>query len=81
MSIIQPDGLTLMQWTDYTGDGLTAYGPVPRLEDETRWQDWGATVLGMGTLRDTMFPNPYNFTDWREWADRFNQVLDSQLSG
>lgn len=80
MSFIQPDGLTLTEWCDYTADNLWQLGPVPKLAREDEWQDWAATVLGTGTLRDINLPNPYTFTDWRDWADRFNQGIDSVLS-
>jgi len=70
-----------MQWTDYTAENLWSWGTIPKLLDPARWQEWGAAVLGLGTLSGINLPNPYNFSDWQEWAQRFNQTFDSKLYG
>ena len=78
MSIIDPKGLTVTEWTDYVGSDLWEFGQVPKLLDPKNWQDWGASVLGMTSISGINLPNPYNFTNWQEWAMRFNEIIDSR---
>jgi hypothetical protein len=77
---IDPRGLTVVEWTDYTGSSLDGYGSIPRLDNPERWQDWAATVLGLGQISVINPPDPYEFDDWVLWATRFNQAIDSKLS-
>jgi len=44
------------------------------LESESEWQDWGMQLLNNTTLGRNL-PNPYNFTEWKEWAERLYGVL------
>jgi hypothetical protein len=74
--MIDPRDLTLKEWADYVilSDGdAWSFGS---LTDESRWQDWA-----VGSVRATPFsqrnlPDPYQFTDWRDWAMRAYPMLE-----
>ena len=70
-----PTGMSLRDWADQVALDLDPYGAFGRLDIESQWQDWAMQFLNTMSLRDN-FPNPYNFDNWREWAERFSQVLD-----
>lgn len=67
---------SLQNWADYTVLDLESYGPIARLEKEDEWQNWGAGIIGINGISQRNPPSPYQFSDWREWALRFYQVLD-----
>jgi hypothetical protein len=67
---------SLQNWADYTVLDLESYGPIARLEKENEWQNWGAGIIGINGISQRNPPSPYQFSDWREWALRFYQVLD-----
>jgi hypothetical protein len=76
MTIIRPDGLTAIEWTDYMVDELTQYGPIPRLEDETMWREgWAERVIQLPGIAALLPPYPHTYATWQAWADDFNRVL------
>lgn len=78
MSLVDPRGIkNVIEWADYMYPTLENYGSaVARLFDEKDWQNWGAGLLNMLGIAGAGVPNPYQFTDWRDWAMRFNQALN-----
>jgi hypothetical protein len=70
----RPTGMALRDWADQIVLDLDNYGAFGRLDDEVRWQDWALQFFNNTTLGRNL-PNPYQFTDWREWAERFIQML------
>lgn len=69
------DLLTLRDWADEVVFLLDNVGPIQRLDDEAAWQDWAAgfcTINGVSQLNP---PSPYDFGDWRAWADAFLKIL------
>lgn len=70
-----PTGMSLRDWADQIALDLDPYGTFGRLNDENGWQDWGMQFLNNLTLKEN-FPVPYNYQSWREWAERFCQVLE-----
>ena len=69
-----PSYMSLQDWADQICLDLDTTGAIARLLDENAWQDWAIQFLNLLALgRD--LPNPYNFADWREWAERFCQTL------
>lgn len=70
-----PTGMGLQDWADQIALDLDPYGALGRLDNVERWQDWGMQFLNNMTLQENI-PNPYQFNDWREWAERFCQVLE-----
>ena len=77
--MIWPDGMQVQEWTDKTTLILEKYGAVSRLDDPDRWQDWAARAISLVGLQGNNCPNPYQFDDWRSWAERFNQT--TQIEG
>jgi hypothetical protein len=65
-----PAGLTLTEWADRVALDMDPYLSASKLLDETRWQDWAVQFLNSTSIGRNL-PNPYGFSDWREWADRF----------
>lgn len=67
---------TFIEWSDYMNPSLEVYGPVGRVFSEDDWQKWGAALLSLPGIAARGAPNPYQFSDWKEWATRFNQTLN-----
>lgn len=65
-----PTGLQLQDWADQVCLDLDANGPLARLQDPVKWQDWGAQFLNINSIGKNL-PNPYGFKDWQDWAQRF----------
>lgn len=69
MIITLPTNMELLDWASQVVLDLDAYGAFGRLQDPARWQDWGVQFLNNSSIGRNL-PNPYGFTDWREWAER-----------
>ena len=75
---INPAGMGEIEWADrmtpiIINDG--ASGDIGRLDDESNWQEWARGVILSNTNWQSTAPNPYQFTDWRLWAERFLQIM------
>jgi|TARA_R110000822_G_scaffold293893_1_gene415927 hypothetical protein len=70
-----PTGLSLRDWADQISLDLDAFGAFGRLDVEENWQNWAMQFLNNTSLQEN-FPIPYQFTDWREWAERFCQAAE-----
>lgn len=73
-TITRPQMLELRDWADCVCQDLDKFGLFGKLQDEARWQDWALQFFNNTTLGRNL-PDPYGFTDWREWAERFAQGL------
>jgi hypothetical protein len=67
--IVNPYGLTLIEWADRLTDN---YPQLGRLMDND-WQSWGGRLLLVAG--DKQVPSPSDFTTWREWAETLSEVL------
>lgn len=74
---IDPHGMTVTAWTDANQINLERFGAVPALHDAKKWQAWGASLSGLPSISGITVPNPYEFSDWRVWAERLNESLAS----
>lgn len=72
--VTRPSGMQLLDWADQVVLDLDNFGAFGRLSSETDWQNWAVQFLNNTTLGRNL-PNPYQFSDWREWAERFVQML------
>jgi hypothetical protein len=76
--MIDPHGMTLLQWADAVilsnGDAWS-FG---RLVDENDWQRWAAGFVRAQPFAQRSPPNPFEFTDWQEWAMRAYPMLEGQ---
>ena len=72
--MINPVGMTLREFADGVSFTTPDAWPIPRLDDEEHWQSWATVLLrAYGTQG---VPNPYEFSDWREWAQRAYPMLE-----
>jgi len=69
-----PSYMSLSDWADQLVLDLDPFGAFRRLDDEANWQNWAMQFINNATLNEN-FPVPYHFNDWREWAERFCQVI------
>ena len=74
--ITQPAIMGLRDWADQINMDLSTYGVLMRLDDETKWQEWGQQFCVISGLSQKNVPDPFFYTDWREWAQRFVGVVD-----
>lgn len=73
--ITLPTGMSLRDWADQVALDLDPYGSFGRLDVEQNWQNWAMQLFSNMTLKENI-PIPYAFDDWREWAERFCQVVE-----
>lgn len=73
--ITLPTGMELLDWSSQLALDLDNFGPPEKLINELEWQDWATQFVGGLSMEDTI-PIPYQFSDWREWAERFCQAVE-----
>ena len=73
--ITLPTGMALQDWADQIALDLDPYGAFGRLPDEKNWQNWAMQFVNNASLKENI-PIPYNFSDWRSWAERFCQTVE-----
>ena len=66
-----------IEWSDYMNPTLEEYGAVVgRVLNEDDWQSWAAGIISLNGIAQAGAPNPYQFTDWKVWAMRFNSAMN-----
>jgi len=70
-----PTNMQLGDWADQISLDLDPYGSFGRLDNEEEWQNWAMQFLNNTSLKEN-FPIPYDFADWRDWAERFCQTIE-----
>jgi hypothetical protein len=73
-NITRPTGMALRDWADQLVLDLDNYGAFGKLMNDAEWQDWALQFFNNTTLGRNL-PNPYAFSDWRDWAERMAQLL------
>lgn len=73
--ITLPIIIGLRDWADQVVLDLRQYGAIPQLDDEEKWQEWAISFCVISGISQKNPPNPLYFSDWREWASRFAQVM------
>jgi hypothetical protein len=64
------------EWVEYsTGPLSRLIGVVPVLADNMHWVEWGYLVLQNPAVQKFSPPDPRYFSNWQEWAFRFNQAV------
>lgn len=71
--ITRPTGMRLEDWADCVCLDLSPYGVLGKMQNDA-WQDWGVQLFNNQALGKNV-PNPYNFTDWLEWAERVCETV------
>lgn len=77
--IIDPRGMSVIEWTDRVNGLLSPYGATPRLDDLDEWKEWAYGILRVPNIADWGIPSPLYYTSWVAWADDFNKVLPQQV--
>ena len=62
-------------WSQQMAFILEKYGDVGIITEPNQWKGWGDYVVNLPGVAILSPPNPAVFTDWREWAQRFVEVL------
>lgn len=84
--VIWPEYISLKNWSSaLIADYPNAF--LPFLQDETKWQEWGAAVVGTGVFSRSNVPSPFsitqgvkkeNFKDWQEWAKVVYMIVNNE---
>lgn len=77
MNVIRPQGMNARDWMDFTGNLLGPFVTVIRVETEDQWREWGFHIRQVLTRRGIIIPIPDQYDDWRDWAERFNQMVQA----
>ena len=73
---VDPHGLTLKDWADSVILTVPNSWLLGRLDSDDRWQEWATGLVRAGSFSQRNLPNPYNFTDWKDWAMRVYPMLE-----
>lgn len=74
--MINPQGMTVTDWTDSMVYTLEKYGSVSRLNDPDQWQNWALGVVSFFEVGKQNPPNPLNYDNWQDWAFAFTQAVN-----
>ena len=72
---IDPRFMEVIEWTDKMTPSLLNYGDIGKLDDPDNWQNWARGVILINQQWQSVAPNPFEFQNWRDWAERFLQVI------
>ena len=76
--VISPQGLNAVEWTGAMAMYMDKFGLLPNIQRSEDWKLWGAAALLLPSLNGIVLPNPYDFSDFNTWAQRFIQILASR---
>lgn len=68
-----------MTWDDWASSVILVVGDAWSLGApgaETAWQDWAIGLLRASPFTQQIIPDPYQFSDWREWGMRVYPMLE-----
>ncbi len=74
--MIDPTGMTLLDWTASTTLSVKTAWSIGRLDDEMYWRDWATGLLRATPFNAQCVPDPYQFDSWYEWAMRVAPLLE-----
>ena len=74
--MIDPRGLDLQEWADAVLLAYTGSWALGRLDDPDRWQDWAVGFVRTPDFAKRVLPDPYQFSDWFEWASLTSPMLE-----
>lgn len=79
--VLDTAGYSVIEWTDYVNQTLQSLGGsvVPVLSNAEEWRTWAATVVLLPGISVFNPPDPYQFDDWRSWADAFNRTVKADV--
>ena len=74
--MINPANMALKDWANAVILSLGDVWSFGTLTDESRWQDWAVGFVRAPQYAQRILPDPYQFSDWREWAMRAYPMLE-----
>jgi hypothetical protein len=77
--MIDPRNMRLRDWADSVILSVTDVWSFGKLENEDEWQDWAKAFVFANGYSQRNVPDPYQFTDWREWAQRAYPMLEATI--
>ncbi len=77
MRVTLPVGISLLDWADQITLDLENQMQPRKLLNVLEWQDWAVQFTVYGTLPGDQPPNPYQFDNWRDWAERFCDAVET----
>ena len=75
--MIDPRGMTLRDFSDSVILSLDSVWSLERLNDDALWREWAIQFQRIPDLTQRNIPDPYGFSDWREWAERAYPMLEN----
>jgi hypothetical protein len=76
---INPIMMDVFEWTDKMAPELIKNGGyLGRLEDPKQWREWARSVMLINNEWQGYVPDPYEFDDWRDWAERLLQTVTGE---
>ena len=69
--MIIPVNMTVIEWTDQMTEYVDQYGDIIKRSDPNDWQFWALSVILSNEQWEAQVPNPFDYSDWREWAELF----------
>ncbi|MGI9143373.1 MAG: hypothetical protein ACR2IJ_09325 [Fluviibacter sp.] len=75
INLTLPQGLELRDWADQIILDIDNQVVFGKLMDDANWQDWAVQFVGNVGLSRYNPPMPYQFDDWKLWAERFVYTL------
>lgn len=75
--MIDPRGLGLHEWADALLLVVNDVSTIGRLLGDD-WQPWAVGIVRSQPFVQRVLPDPYQFTDWRDWAMRVYPMLEGQ---
>lgn len=69
--MIIPVNMTVIEWANQMTNEVSQFGDIIKLENPEDWQFWALSVILSNEQWEAVIPNPFNYTDWREWAELF----------
>lgn len=74
--MIDPQGLSIQQWSDAVISDINTSWPLGVLQSEDAWQEWATGLVRAPELAQRVLPDPYGFSDWRAWAERAAPLME-----
>lgn len=75
INLTLPYGLELRDWADQVILDLDSFGSFAKLMNDEEWKDWAVQWVANTGLSTYSPPNPYQFNNWQDWAERFVDTL------
>ena len=77
-NVISPQGMNAVEWTGAMAMYMDKFGILPSIQKSEDWNSWSSAALLLSSLNCIILPNPYAFSDFETWAQRFVEILASR---